>query len=270
MILNELHGYKRYLDKDFYELMDLLKTSADVNNNGKFSTVIIPRSGEHVYKVWTNDEGYEAYYHVATRLQSNVYVPKLGRIRKLPIFFKRPDKVDGYLNVVRLEKLTPVHERSFSSDLAELFRILVSKVGLTGFKLEHAGRDIERFIMLHKKDSVWAKEAQAKLKGAVLETLERTSDDLFSLSQALRQILVNNEDDLEVDLHGDNVMMRGSQPVIIDPFCITTDYEEHQREKKVLFMNHLGTNIDAINDGIQRGAFASDNIKTGSRPKVKS
>lgn len=269
MILAEIHGYKRYLDKDFYELMDLLKTSADINNDGKFSTVVIPRTGEHAYKVWTNDEGYEAYYHVATRLQGNVYVPKLGRIRKLPIFFKRPDKVDGYLKIVKLEKLTKVHERSFASDLGNLFKLMVEKVSLEGFKQEHAGKDIARFISQHRQDSVWAKAEQVSHKVDALAALEKTSADLFTLAQALRQVVLNNEGDLELDLHGDNVMMRGSQPVVIDPFCLSEDRERYQREKKVLFMNHLGTNIDAINDGVQRGAYASDRTKTGERPPLK-
>lgn len=263
MILSEIHGYKRYLDKDFYELMDLLKTSADINHDGKFSTVIIPRSGEHVYKVWTNDDGYETYYNVAMRMQGNVYVPKLGRIRKLPIFFKRPDKVDGYLKIVKLEKLTKA-DRMFSAELANLFKLVVTSVGFKGYKQEHGGKDIARFVSMHKLGSA----AEHKLHA--LDALERTSDDLFALASALRQVAVNNEGDLELDLHGDNVMMRGSQPVIIDPFCLSEDREQYQREKKVLFMNHLGTNIDAINDGVQRGAFASDQTKTGSRPKVTS
>jgi hypothetical protein len=256
MILAEIHGYKRYLDKDFYELMDLLKASADINHDGKFSTVVIPKTGDHVYKVWTNDDGYETYYNIAQRMQGNAFVPKLGRIRKLPIFFKRPDKVDGYLQIVKLEKLTKISKLSFARDLADLMKLLVQKVGLTGFKQEHAGSDIARFVKQHSDESFY--------KGF----LEAKSKDLFELAVALRSALVNNEGDLELDIHTDNVMMRGSQPVVIDPLCISQDREDSQRSKNVLFMNHLSTNIDAINDGVQRGAFASDNTKSGSRPKM--
>jgi hypothetical protein len=264
MILTELHGYKQYLDKDFYELMNLLKTHADINDNGRFSTIVIPRSGEHVYKIWTNDEGYETYYNIAKRLQGNKFVPKLGLIRKLPIFFKRPDTVDGYLKIVKLEKLKPFNDRGLGIALAEFIRFFVSeKIELTSFKQEHAGNDVKRFV-----DGRRAYKSAPNLYKFEVDDLETSSDDLFELAHALRSAMINNED-LCFDMHSGNIMLRGSQPVITDPFCLTGDSEDHQRHKGVLFMNHLGTNIDAIADAFQRGKYATAATKTGNRPRVK-
>jgi hypothetical protein len=270
MILNELHGYKQYLDKDFYELMDQLKQHAYINDTGAFSVVVIPKAGDAVYKVWTNDPGYEAFYRVASSMQSNVFVPKFGRIHRLPIFFKRPDTVDGFLKIVKMERLTPMPKRSpaahdFTGALTVFLKTFVAtKVSISGFTPEHAHRDVEIFTHRMKDPSP---EAIAAAK--VLDHLLASSADLFKVAQALRQVLFNNEVDIDLDLHASNLMLRGSQPVIIDPFCMSDDYEGYQKGKGMLYMSHLDTNIDAINDAVQRGKFASTAIKSGSRPSLK-
>lgn len=245
MLLTELHGYRRYLDKDFYELMDLLRDNADIDDNGQFSTVVIPHSGDSVYKIWTNDEGYEAWYYIAKRLQGNVFVPKVSRIHKLPIFFKRPDKVDGFLKIVKIERLTPKHiDIRMSSALRSFLEAYMSAGGK--MSAEVATRFFE----------------DGKQKVSHI-------DDLLEVAVPIRQVMINNEGDLTFDLHSSNVMYRGDQPVIIDPFCMNEDREKYQRGRGVLFMNHLSTNIEVIDDAVQRGKFATSNVKTGSRPSTR-
>ena len=270
MILNELHGYKQYLDKDFYELMDQLKQHAYINDEGAYSVVVIPKSGDAVYKIWTNDPGYESYYRIASSMQGNAFVPKMGRIHRMPIFFKRPDTVDGFMKIVKMERLTPLPRRTpsahdFSGALSVFLRTFVnSKVSLSGFKAEHAHRDVEIFVHRLKGTSPELNEA-----AKVLDSMMTSSADLFKVAQAIRQVHLNNEGDFDLDLHTGNIMLRGSQPVIIDPFSMNEDFERYNKGKGMLFMNHLDTNFDAINDAVQRGKFASPSVKSGSRPSLK-
>lgn len=259
MILAELHGYKRYLDKDFFELMygieKMTNGGATINDHGEFSVVVIPKSGDKVYKVWTNDDGYESYYHVCQRLQGNPFVPKVSRIHKLPIFFKQPESVDGFLKIVKIERLTYKGDDQLAhSGLTLFLKTLITKSGLTGYTAGHIEKDIELFLKLHQEYDI--------LKGQ--------GKDLYDVLVAIRQILVNNEDDIQLDMHEGNVMFRGNQPVIIDPTCVTDEMEEYQKKKGVLFLKHLTTDIESIDRQVSSGELKSSSIKSGSRPKIRS
>lgn len=109
--------------------------------------------------------------------------------------------------------------------------------------------------------------AKLPLPEAYIELLNVLFDKFKGFGKD-HDISVNNED-LYFDMHRGNIMIRGSQPVITDPFCASADAEDYQRGKGVLFMNHLGTNIDVIADQFQRGKFATTSLKTGARPPLK-
>lgn len=222
MILAELHGYKRYLDKDFSEILHAIGQYVD--ETGQNSVVVVPRDGRnYVYKAWMNDAAYEAFYKLAVTMQDNKYIPKLGPIRKLPLFFKRQGHVDGYINVIKMEKLE--RSRTEGEQLANLIK------GLLNMKLDNV--PIEQELS--------------------------DDQDLLEVCIALKKLYKAHPGFMN-DMRGGNVMMRGSQLVITDPFCTSFEQDEQNRNAGVLFMDDLKSMFD--------GEPAA--LKTGSRPRMRS
>lgn len=244
MILKELHGYRKYIDKDFYEIVSSIK-DAYVNCQGTFSVVVIPKNSDSVYKVWTNDPGYEAYYDIAKSMQGNVYVPRLSKIHRVPIFFKRSAEVDGHLNIVKIERLAPIKHQGDSAMIASFIGVnSMESVSFTGYTQEHFDTNVKSFIK------------HAKVNAELAAKLEATSTDLYELVVKLKQVITSKGPSLKVDLHSDNIMLRGQQVVIIDPFCLEGDYEIDARDEGLLFVDQLST-------------YKISNVKTGSRPSTK-
>lgn len=237
MILAELHGYKRYADKTFSEILQALGQYVD--ETGANSVVVVPRDNRnYVYKAWMNDLAYEAFYKLAVTMQGNKYIPKLGPIRRLPLFFKRQGHVDGHINIVKMEKL----ERSLKG-VDQLAKTIHS---LLDVKIDSA--PVEQVVTTF-------------LKGVSKTSETELSDDadLIEVCVALKKLYKANPKFIN-DVSGYNIMLRGSQPVIIDPFCTSFEQDEQSRNDGVLFMDDLKSMFD--------GEPAV--LKSGSRTRIRS
>lgn len=232
MLLTELHGYKRYANKTFDEILYAIK--ARIDRSGANSIVVVPRSSlPYVYKAWMKDEAYELYIDLVRKLHDNPYVPKVGPIRRVPLFFKRQLHVDGYINVVKIERLEPSHGSHHAETLAGLLQALMI------VKVDGSEQFAKEFVTSYFKKSVFAGD-----------------DKLIEYAVALKLLCDKHRSNVAPDCRNDNIMLRGSQLVVTDP--ITTGYEREQAQKAngALFMTDLDSKFD--------GELAA--LKTGSRP----
>lgn len=210
MRLSELLGYHKYEQMSFMDFYrDVFKKIGYAGGSGAFGFVLIPPSGDFVYKCWINDKGYDAFINLIKYHQDNPFFPKiLSKLHRIPIFFKRPATIDGYLNVIKIEKFThPV----------------MNKVTYTLYKC--ISKTIDDVKSLSKEEII------EKIKISV-----KASDDDKEIKDKLdpeklydaAKVLVKALDDYKIttDLHGANMMMRGNQIVITDPFVHTEDWQE--------------------------------------------
>lgn len=237
MLLSELHGYKRYANKTFNEILYAIK--ARIDRTGANSIVIVPRSSlPYVYKAWMKDEAYELYLELVRSLKGNPYVPKVGPTHKVPLFFKRQLHVDGYINVVKLEKLEPSYGGHHAETLAGMLQALMH------VKLNGGEQFTKEFVTSYFKKSVFSGD-----------------DKLVAYATALKLLHDKHDSNIAADCRNDNIMLRGgSQLVVTDP--VTTGYnrERAQRDSGVLFMADLDDKFE--------GELAT--LKTGSRPMKKA
>lgn len=236
MLLTELHGYKRYVDKTFDQILSALK--ARIARDGANSIVVVPRGDQpYVYKAWMKDEAYEAYLELIKTLHGNPYVPKVGPIKKVPLFFKRQGHVDGHLNVVKIERLEPSHSSASAELLARLLQELLNA------KLNGSDEFAKQFAASFFKKSEFAGD-----------------EHLIEFVVALKRLHDQHGDNFAADCRSDNIMLRGSQLVVTDPLTTGYDREQSQKNSGVLFMQDLSDTFD--------GEPAV--LKSGSRPKVHS
>lgn len=257
MRLVELHGYHKYEKQDLSQILSSLQNDFTANYQGSYSVVVISKQHDYVYKLWTSDLAYEAYYKLALTMQGNRYVPKFGKLHRLPIFFKRQGHIDGYINAVKLEKLQPIPGRlRIAADLAAFIQNLAKeKVGLTGYTYEHGQREVKRVVDQAKRFSDNPEIHK------LLDELHDTSDDLYELAVALNKLFHEQNGKVFFDLHESNIMLRGSQLVVIDPFVMSYGSEFSQKGNGVIYIDDvISTKFD--------GEPAV--LKTGSRPRLKS
>lgn len=200
MLLNELTGYRQFQNQDFHGLMAHLEKLGVHNAGGWFGAVVIPPSKPYVYKCWFNDPGYETFINYVKSHQSNKMLPQLkgsGRVHKVPLFFKRPDTVDGYLKVIRLERLrqtSHLSEQAFSA-LEEAAQILA------------AGSWTEPEFISWYDEHIKPELGHAQLDPA----------GFYQVMYDLNQLI--DPDDDQIDMHQNNFMLRGDQLVITDPLA---------------------------------------------------
>lgn len=149
-----------------------------------------PTHPDVVVKVFTADSGYERYLRFVKKNQRNKYVPRIIDHVRIP----DKDVEGGWYNIVFMEKLT----RASYDDL-------------------------------HQEMSRWARLAGLKhhdqfstpeeLDLEDFEKLAYQTEDRDLAAVAREFLTLDNDDDEYFDLHDGNVMMRGNQLVIIDPYA---------------------------------------------------
>lgn len=194
MILKELVGYKGAKELTVAELTMLLSKHGYVVNRGSFSIVLAPPGKNFVYRCWTEDSGFEAYYKLlkSSDLKQYAYVPKfLGEKRSLKLNLKNEDRE---VNVQRVEKLSddyPAERMSFA-------RLMINAIN--------------------------SKAPRLKLEDMIVDTLGSDSlkkyplitDFIYDFSRLVDQNLSN-------DIGGSNVLWSTERncPVITDPYYIS-------------------------------------------------
>jgi hypothetical protein len=279
MRLDELLGYKKYQNMSFNEfLKDIISKNKALIDKGKFSFVAIPKEGNFVYKCWFEDRGYEEFIKIVQAHQDNPFFPKLyGKVRKIPFFFKRPASIDGYLHVVKMEKLETADDKEGMDAVLDLLFMIDASgeqnmtdgedptkekvLNQISKALSYANRDVERNQKINDKrrdDHVQHNSDVTKF------TLEKSDYDLHRATEYKKHIehnLGNIEKEIDYfvealkllhsvvksekvvsDMHDRNFMLRGHQIVITDPFVTNDDIDEillSQTETKALAAEHV-------------------------------
>lgn len=241
MLLSELHGYKRYADKDIGQIIRSL--SSRWSRDGSYSFVVAPkRRTGYVYKLWTDDIGYESYYRlITTKLLGNPFVPKVGKIHRLPIFFKRPESSGDFINILKIEELRLL---SYTTKVGNFIGALEQSIKLGSFELA------KRF---------WTPKSISEM-GEYM-----TPDQLLHMRQLIDEVgaLLSDAETFRIDVRFDNVMTRGdSQMVLIDPVALSS--AEMRRSSAA--GKRLTSDLLAFKDEDYNPVLT----KSGSRAKVRS
>lgn len=280
MRLDELTGYHKYEQHTFSEFVStILKDQGYKLAKGAFAFVLIPPGKDYVYKCWVSDKGYEHFMKIVQENQGNPFLPKLlSKIHKVPIFFKRPETIDGHVNVVKMEKLEPL--RNGGGDfvrMADAFmrwedltkeRVLAAvkkKISDPNKAKGGAQKALHRFAKRKIGRNTYNNETKYYNAEARAITLANRLWERFDIPKFLDAIVpIRNIRDstreLVIDLHDANVMMRGNQYVITDPFVVDGWGEKEIRIK------HL--NPEVAHD-LPRG-LQTDKTKSGRSSSRKS
>lgn len=192
------------------------------------------------------DEAYELYLDLVHRLKGNPYVPKVGPIHKVPLFFKRQLHVDGYINVVKIERLEPAYGHHNARELAAMLQNLLN------VKVNGSEQFAREFVTSFFKKSTFAGDQELVEYAVALKLLYDQHDGNLAADCRV--------DSAPVDYQNDNIMLRGSQLVVTDPLTTGYDRERAQKDSGVLFLNDLDDKFD--------GELAA--LKHGSRPTKKA
>jgi hypothetical protein len=214
MKLNELHGYKQYQTKTLAEIINtFIKKYGIKISNGAFAFVVIPKDKNYVYKIWTKDDGYEAFLKYLETAKSD-HLPKVGKIRLLPFFFKRDEAISGDLKIVRIEKLDHLtgdlknQMNDGLSSFNHIIEIISDYTGIDSLISKIESSTVSKII----KNKVTCLSWISKNK--------KLAEDLLKLAKFISEEYPGK---VLTDFVG-NIMLRGSTPVIIDPFyTILTD-----------------------------------------------
>lgn len=161
--------------------------------SGRFADVFQhPTMPNVVVKLLTeNDRGYEAYVKFSQKNKNNKYVPRILQVVEADDAFDKKGQYDmGNLRLIFMEKLEPIHYNKYI-DFGE-------------HVLKCAGIEAKNMETSLMEISTWQKCANQK--------------EDRDLAAVAKFIVKTQGGDIEIDIHDDNVMMRGSNPVITDPF----------------------------------------------------
>lgn len=194
MNIFELTGYKKatdYQNSTIQQYLVRLQQSHKLEiKNGKFAIVLVPEDKPFVYKLWTKDPAFDYWLDLCKKNQTLYFIPKfIGRIKKIANVFVRRSSAEDYIKVAQMEKLTPLPD-----------------------KYNDAFPDIRKYMSLPctREDKL----------DEIMDYLERNFEDSFcKWVSDIRVFLQKHPQSLYVrDIHSGNVMMRGEDFVLVDPY----------------------------------------------------
>lgn len=153
---------------------------------GNQATVLSSQDRTCVYRIWSRDRGFERWLNYAHNHQDNPYVVKvLSKVNVVQTQFKGMPS-DVRLKIVKLEKLSPIADRSFSDTLD----VVVAEQPVAEFE---------------------------QFKSNILQHYSKVAPVIEKYEQFFRfihELMASGAN----DLNSENVMMRGDVPVVVDPF----------------------------------------------------
>lgn len=205
MNLNELKGIKAgAVDSTYQDFITALaeKHGIDIGEGMQAKVLILPDK-QYVYRLWYDDPGYEQFLEFVEDHKSE-HLPKIfSKPRTLDLTFKRLPK-DMKLKVVKLERLTPINDAELRHAI-EMFQEL--KFRMSFAKLDALTFDDFVEVMTRDPGSSHGTDflkSTAKTKDTILKYRS-----FFELCLSMTKIAN--------DIIPDNVMMRDSVPVLVDP-----------------------------------------------------
>jgi hypothetical protein len=248
MHLLELTGIKKQMENSTLQqfLNNLKKNNKISIHNGKFSIVLVPPSGSMVYKLWSQDSAYEHYVNIC-QSNSKPFLPKVGKkIYSIPNGFIRRSDITSSIKIVTIENLKPIDEKW--NNRATFDRI---------------------FYPLHKCLS--SKKSYQHLIDIVANEDAKFAKFLVESIEFLKQYIP--AEDINFDIHAGNIMMRGDEYVMADPFISSEDHNNPQKLPASMDTSHfLDADIDYGSDTYVSGkkkttVLVSKKI-AASNPKV--
>jgi hypothetical protein len=162
---------------------------ADVFQHPTMPNVVVKLLTEH-------DRGYEAYVKFAQKNKSNKYVPRILQVVDADKAFDKKGEYDmGDLRLIFMEKLEPIHYNKYI-DFGEH---VVDCAGIKAKKGEHI--NVEKALM-----------DLATWKACAAQTKDK------DLAAVAKFVVKTEGGPVQLDMHDGNMMMRGSQVIITDPF----------------------------------------------------
>jgi hypothetical protein len=196
MKLQELTGYKKATDYQNSTIQQYLARLQQSNKleirNGKFAIVLVPEDKPFVYKLWTKDPAFDYWLDLCKKNQNLYFLPKfIGRTKKIANVFVRRSSASDYINVAQMEKLTPLPD-----------------------KYKDAFGDIRRYLSLNEL-------RYPEDIADIVEYLERDFEDSFcKWVKDIKIFLQKHPTKYTKDIHPGNVMMRGDDFVLVDPYVV--------------------------------------------------
>ncbi len=173
----------------------LKKLGIKTLGQGNFADVFQhPTMPNVVVKLLTeNDKGYEKYVAFSEQHKGNKYVPKILGVHKEKDVFE--GELDPDLHLVFMEKLRPIEDDEYME-----FGQYILDLGTDG-----ATPSIMTSMTDHLNDL-------PRWKSIARQTKDK------DMAELAKFFLANAKGKVNLDLHDGNMMMRGSKPVITDPF----------------------------------------------------
>ncbi len=202
MLLTELTGLKNIHDKTLSAIIqNLIVNGKYKQHQGAYALVLEPPDKDYVYRAWTNDKGYDKFLEYV-RANENKYLIKLiGKTVKLPLFFKHNSSMPESINVQRIEKLVPIKSRLVIETISSC-NLFLQKFAKPNAKFDDMVYDAVNSTHDHEE---LVQEFMLDNKSFFQEYLKI---GLWAKSQST----------LGIDMHANNVMLRGNTFVITDPF----------------------------------------------------
>jgi hypothetical protein len=202
MKINELTGIKNIKIKDKFELKNyLIGLGFQYLNNGGFSYTFKGKNA--VLKIFEDDKGYEQYIKFIKNVPNNFikFIPKVSSVKTLPY--------NPNIKFIKLEFLTETEDTKYD-DIAYY----------TSLFLNYIPKNINNFEGINTKQKI--KNIFEKIND---HDLIKFSDDYnkyidFSLFEFLFYLKQKTHKKIDLDLGPNNIMMRGNQFVVTDPWAL--------------------------------------------------
>lgn len=196
-LLREATGVKKFYG--YFDIPSLLrKLGWNAIGTGAFATAWNVPGKPYIVKVWEIDSAYRDFIRYCLKHRSNPHLPKImGTLKSIPAFHARAH-LDTMINFVKLEKLEPLKESSFSfSDM----------------------QFIEKLINTAEYDKEYSPE--------LLRRLDFTYPYLKDLAFTILDLARNKPSVHTEDLHWGNFMQRADGTIVItDPWMSEFDYND--------------------------------------------
>lgn len=231
MRLDELIGVKKFKGKTRKDVQDHAAKEGKYKILGAgYAGTAVEYNGV-VYKFWSSDPPYEEFLRYAMAHQDNPFLPKIlsKKIGRLPAgFLDTHEDHPETIKWIKMEKLQqrriffPVTTSGKTLRMKEIMRVAVrSEDAAAG--LGWSQRDyIEKGLVweAYSATKPWHDKADQPLPGKLTDEAKALAATLYDL------VLISQKHRIELDdQHDSNYMLRGNQPVLIDPFWSTESVE---------------------------------------------
>ncbi len=197
MLLVEISNFKSEHNSTFSAAVAEFAKKFGLDRFFGTNAIVLTRGG-HVWRAWWKDAGYETFLQLIPELNSP-HLPKiLSRVRTEPAKFKGLPR-GMTLKYVKIEKLEPMEPSNLSD--------AIDSVGAALYSSRQKIASIDELL-----------KVSLKIPSDSDAEIDDIKDEIKNHREFFELVLLLSKSHAINDLSSDNVMMRGSTPVITDPF----------------------------------------------------